>query len=135
MNFESRIETFREAFGVAPVRKIGKWPTLQPIHFDLNALEKVLERWKNIEEDALPRLLGLTVSPNIEGRPILNIFFETDPACLIARLESEIPADGSVPDFSQVWPYSSWWQEELSVFSRIRFAGHDPQEGIRWRLA
>jgi hypothetical protein len=132
MNHRLSIE---EALGFSPEILEGSNFSIQRVSVDMEALLQVYSRWCGLARVRAPRLLGITIAPGEESRVQLHLVLDLGGVGPFLCLEADLPRDRVLPDFSLVWRYAAWWQEELSVFYGLRFDGKKIPEEISWRLA
>jgi hypothetical protein len=82
------------------------------------------------EEDR-PPLRSLALAPGPDEAPVLNLVFDLGGGQ--PHLCVRVPAKDRLPDFSALWPYCAWWQEELSLFSGLKFEEAPKGVGVNWR--
>ncbi|MGZ3694191.1 MAG: hypothetical protein ACXWQO_08315 [Bdellovibrionota bacterium] len=95
-------------------------------------LARLLDHWKAMAEAERPALIGLSATPGSSGKgPTLELLLSQVKENTLAVLEVS-PAN-SFPRPSAIWPYSLWWEEELSAFNEVNFSGVIPERHASWR--
>jgi hypothetical protein len=122
------------AFGIPLRLESRPGASLQKARIDGEALAKAFAHWRGLDPAKRPLLRSLSHSAGEDKNPVLNAVFDLGGKegwiCL------ELMDNGKAfPDFSAIWPYGRWWQEELTLFSGLRFEGTAGIEGVSWRLA
>lgn len=120
------------ALGYSPKTESKPGASLQRVRLDGAALSRVMGHWRTCSSADRPSLRSLSRSSSDTG-DWLNIVLDTGAP--EARLCLEVPITGALPDFSAVWPYCRWWQEELTNFAALKFEGAQTPAGVAWRLA
>jgi hypothetical protein len=105
--------------------------SLQKVSLNRNELEKVFRHWQGISEEERPPLRSLALAPGPDEAPALNLVFDlggSQPYLCV-----RVPVTDRLPNFSTLWPYCAWWQEELSLFSGLKFDEAAKNAGVNWR--
>lgn len=102
---------------------------------DHDGLMKLVGHWSALSPTKIPALQGITISPGEESRILLNLLIDQGGAGPFLCVEADMPRDRVLPNFSSIWPYADWWQEELAVFFGVRFESKNAKEGVAWRRA
>jgi Ni,Fe-hydrogenase III component G len=126
---------YEAAFGTGFAPEAGQAGSLAVLRADEEALARMVRHWDALSPAELPCLHGLTTSPGDSSRAVLNLLFDLGEGASLVCVEADFPRDRTFPDLSRLWPHAAWWQDELAVFSGIRFEGSRQEGGVRWRLA
>lgn len=122
------------ALGFSPKADHKPGASLQRVRLDDSSLARVMGHWRSCSAADRPSLRSLSRSEGDGKGAWLNIVLDTGSP--EARLCLELPlGDSALPDFSSIWPYCRWWQEELSTFAGLKFEGAEKNSGVAWRLA
>lgn len=120
--------------GFSPKTESKAGASLQRVKLDGSSLAKAMAHWRGLSGADRPSLRSLSRSEGEDKSAWLNIVLDTGGQD--ARLCLELPlGGGALPDFSSIWPYCRWWQEELATFAGLKFEGADKDSGVAWRLA
>lgn len=122
------------AFGIPLKFESRSGASLQKARIDGESLAKSFAHWRGLDPAKRPLLRSLSHSAGEDKNPVLNAVFDAGGnegwVCL------EVMDNGkAIPDFSSIWPYARWWQEELTLFGGLRFEGDGKIEGVAWRTA
>ena len=119
--------SLEKALGFSPKAEGGHaGASLRRIVLSQQQLDEVYRHWEN-------QIRALAPSASEAGKTILNVVLDLGGDQPYVNLE--LAAGLALPDFSAIWPYCGWWQEELKAFGEMAFAGGARIEGVTWRLA
>ncbi len=100
----------------------------QEISVSSSELRKLAEYWKSLSPAIRPRLQGITVS-RPAGKLQLILSASGGASVLIGAEKSGDP----FPLFHEIWPFASWWEDELRGFEGISFPERRDGGGVTWR--
>jgi Ni,Fe-hydrogenase III component G len=126
--------SLEQAFGFSPRLEGGGKSPLPVFRVDESKLSALMRHWESLDGAKLPCLSGINTSPAESSRALLNLFFDLGNGEPVVCMEAELAGDRAFPDFSRVWPYAAWWQEELRTFAGVRFAGISSGRRVQWQL-
>ncbi len=93
----------------------------------------LLEKWKKQTPASLPNLIGFAPSPRSGSSLLVNLIFALDAHFPYVALEVEWAKEKKFPRASELWPYASWWEEEMEEFSGLQFLGEGQGGGAQWQ--
>jgi hypothetical protein len=123
--------TLESALGFSVKAEHKGGASLQKVALEGNELQKAFRHWQGLGEEERPPLRSLVLAPGPNEAPALNLVFDLggdQPYLCVC-----VPVKDRLPDFSALWPYCAWWQEELSLFSGLKFGEAARNAGVNWR--
>ena len=91
--------------------------------------EKLLRHWAILPAGSRPRLRGFTVSREAGRGAILLLGIGPKAPLLLVDVD---PA-WTTRSLRGIWPYASWWEDELSRFETRSFPPRLDNSGVSWR--
>ena len=122
------------ALGFSPKVESKAGASLQRVKLDDSSLAKAMDHWRSCALADRPSLRALSRSEGDGQGAWLNIVLDAGDRDAWICLELPLGRD-ALPDFSSIWPYCRWWQEELSTFAGLKFEGTGKDSGVAWRLS
>lgn len=96
-------------------------------------LRSFLQKARQLKPEQRPDLKGVTCSTDEERPSKLTLIFDIPGAKQQLLIQTRIVGSEPSPSVSEVWPYASWWEEELRVFEGLRFEGEAMAGSAKWQ--
>ena len=104
------------------------------LRVDLDAFQEIVSHWRSLPAERRPHLRAILPSSSESSRHYLNYVFEVPEEPRLFLLGVDVPLDRVLPSVASVWPYARWWQEELGVFTGVRYEGARAREELPWQV-
>ncbi len=101
------------------------------IMVNADIFEKLLHRWRELPPATLPRLRGLSVTRSRDTQ--LRLILDAGGREPFLLLSIKWPTGRAAPSLASIWPYASWWEDELRSLEKFAIENAGGKARITWQ--
>jgi len=115
---------------VAPAPRVLPSSRLIEHRVSAHSFSLLLAQWANMPTSSRPRLRGLSANRDAKRELILLLDLGARSPLMSLFVEG-----GPFPTLRFVWPYATWWENELRSFEGVSFPASGDDLGVDWQHA